>query len=218
MPVMDGVAAAKEIRQLAGPVSKIPIIALTANAMVGDREKYIASGMDDYASKPFDPDTLLSTMRQCVENAHSRVGSGARAGVEAGSLAEQEVPLPEGQVTVLDPAIVEPLRVNKPDLWKRLVGIYLETTPASLKTLETALTAGDCAAVQMTAHTLKSSSANMGAAGLSDLCQQLEAVAGQANLESTPDLLAEIQSEYGNVAVALSSDDEDEEMAKKSIA
>lgn len=68
LPVMDGVVATQEIRQLSGPVSKIPIIALTANAMVGDREKYIAHGMDDYSSKPFDPDRLLVTIQNCIEN------------------------------------------------------------------------------------------------------------------------------------------------------
>ena len=68
MPVMDGLVASKEIRQLIGPVSKIPIIALTANAMVGDRENYIAEGMDGYSSKPFDLDELLVTIKCCIEN------------------------------------------------------------------------------------------------------------------------------------------------------
>jgi signal transduction histidine kinase/ActR/RegA family two-component response regulator len=68
MPEMDGVAATQAIRQLSGSVAKIPIIALTANAMVGDREKYIAHGMNDYSSKPFDPDKLLVTIQHCVDN------------------------------------------------------------------------------------------------------------------------------------------------------
>jgi PAS domain S-box-containing protein len=67
MPVMDGLVATKEIRNLAGPISTIPIIALTANAMVGDREKYMAEGMNDYSSKPFDPDTLLVTIQRCID-------------------------------------------------------------------------------------------------------------------------------------------------------
>jgi two-component system, sensor histidine kinase len=67
MPVMDGIEATKAIRQLAGDKSSIPIIALTANAMVGDREKYIAAGMNDYASKPFDPNVLLATVRGCIQ-------------------------------------------------------------------------------------------------------------------------------------------------------
>ena len=68
MPIMDGVAATQEIRRLPGARSKIPIIALTANAMVGDREKYILCGMDDYASKPFNSDELLAAIQSCIEN------------------------------------------------------------------------------------------------------------------------------------------------------
>jgi PAS domain S-box-containing protein len=68
MPVMDGIVATKEIRRLPGVISRVPIIALTANAMVGDREKYIAEGMNGYSSKPFDPDKLLITIRNCIEN------------------------------------------------------------------------------------------------------------------------------------------------------
>lgn len=216
MPVMDGVAAATEIRQLAGPVSNIPIIALTANAMVGDREKYIASGMDDYASKPFDPDTLLSTMQKCIENVQVRVG--ASIGIAAVASAEQDIPLPKEPVAVLDPEIVEPFRVNKPDLWKRLVGIYLNTTSASLETLETALTTGDCAAVQMTAHALKSSSANMGAATLSDLCRQFELMAGGGMLDGANALFVEISSEYNIVAAALAPDGENDALMERSKA
>ena len=66
MPEMDGVTAARRIRALPGDIANIPIIALTADAMVGDREKYISSGMNDYASKPVDLDELYGTIRQHV--------------------------------------------------------------------------------------------------------------------------------------------------------
>jgi CheY-like chemotaxis protein len=59
MPVLDGVAAAKQIRALGGPVSAIPIVAVTANAMTGDREKYLATGMDNYVSKPLSLQSLM---------------------------------------------------------------------------------------------------------------------------------------------------------------
>ena len=59
MPEMDGVTATKSIRGLAGPAGRIPIIALTANAMMGDRERYLQAGMTDYLSKPIDPPTLF---------------------------------------------------------------------------------------------------------------------------------------------------------------
>lgn len=62
MPVMDGPTATREIRRLASSVAKLPIIALTANAMPGDRERYIAAGMDDYVSKPVDPAKLMDVL------------------------------------------------------------------------------------------------------------------------------------------------------------
>ncbi len=62
MPEMDGLEATKIIREMEGDISNIPIIALTADAMAGDKEKYLASGMDDYASKPFDPEQLFAAI------------------------------------------------------------------------------------------------------------------------------------------------------------
>ena len=67
MPVMDGVAATKQIRSIGGPAGKVPIIAMTANAMQGDREKYMGAGMTDYISKPIDQRELLSTITRCAE-------------------------------------------------------------------------------------------------------------------------------------------------------
>lgn len=65
MPVMDGLAAAREIRGLASPACAVPIIALTANAMSGDRERYLAAGMNDYVAKPIDQAALLEAVARC---------------------------------------------------------------------------------------------------------------------------------------------------------
>lgn len=66
MPVMDGVTAVQKIRALPGEVRNIPVIALTADAMVGDREKYIGSGMNDYATKPIKPDDLRAIIKKTI--------------------------------------------------------------------------------------------------------------------------------------------------------
>ena len=66
MPEMDGITATRKIRELDGPQSEIPIIALTANAMVGDKEAYLGAGMSDYVTKPIEPAELSAALvRQC---------------------------------------------------------------------------------------------------------------------------------------------------------
>ncbi len=65
MPEMDGITATRKIRDLPGPVGQVPIIALTANAMKGDRERYLEAGMTDYVSKPINPRNLFATMARC---------------------------------------------------------------------------------------------------------------------------------------------------------
>ena len=66
MPVMDGLTATSEIRRLEDPVRRLPIVALTAHAMSGDRERYLACGMDDYISKPLDPANLYAVIDRWV--------------------------------------------------------------------------------------------------------------------------------------------------------
>jgi CheY-like chemotaxis protein len=67
MPVMDGIMAAEKIREMeAGSGKRVPIIAITANAMIGDREKCLSAGIDDYLSKPFQPSVLVEKISQLL--------------------------------------------------------------------------------------------------------------------------------------------------------
>jgi two-component system sensor histidine kinase/response regulator len=66
MPEMDGIEATRRIRALEGPKSRIPIVAMTANAMMGDRERFLAAGMDDYVSKPIDRAVLIAVIARCL--------------------------------------------------------------------------------------------------------------------------------------------------------
>ena len=211
MPIMDGITATKAIRRLAGGVSRIPIIALTANAMVGDREKYLASGMNAYASKPFEPDQLLSTISHCVEGK-----AGDRQPGHQGDVADDVGDSADDGA--IDLSIVEPIRNGKPELWKKLIEIYLEDAPQKLDAIDQALIQNDHATVHMAAHTLKSSSANMGALGIAALCGRLEAAAGDADLEPGPTLLAEIRHAFDSVATVLANETDTDSPAERPLA
>ena len=82
MPEIDGVTATRKIRQLPGAVGDIPIIALTANAMKGDRETYLEAGMTDYESKPINPQKLLASVAHCASQAPTDNADAAAAGVQ----------------------------------------------------------------------------------------------------------------------------------------
>ncbi len=198
MPVMDGREATRAIRALPGARSGIPIIALTANAMVGDREKYIAAGMNDYTSKPFDPSQLLALIRRCIEDASSPpVENVEEASVKDGGLSAPGI----------DPAVVSQMKTSLPDVWKSIVGIFLETAPEALQSLRQAYEGGDGPALQMAAHSLKSSSANMGAARLAFLLDLIESAAREGRLDSVAAMLADTMAEYDAVAAALAADE-----------
>ncbi|HWA42187.1 MAG TPA: PAS domain-containing protein [Hypericibacter adhaerens] len=104
MPVMDGIEATQRIRALGGPKSRIPIVAMTANAMKGDRERFIAAGMNDYVSKPIDPALLYAVIARCLDRESAMPADGpgkAQAGEVPAIDPEQSAAL-EGLMTDLD--------------------------------------------------------------------------------------------------------------------
>jgi PAS domain S-box-containing protein len=213
MPEMDGVAATKAIRALDDDKKDIPIIALTANAMVGDREKYLASGMNDYVSKPFDPDRLLSSL---VTSVHGVDISPVRRTKNTDASQPPPYEAPE-QADAIDHKIIDPIKLGKPDLWRRLVDIYLKNAPDDLTTIEQAIANKDFSAAEMGAHTLKSSSANLGAIQLSDLCQKAEIAARETAIDDVQALFLEMQIEFQNVSSALLDDKNSDDTGEGTI-
>jgi CheY-like chemotaxis protein len=110
MPEMDGVSATRKIRSLEGPAKTIPIVALTANAMKGDREKFIDAGMDDYVSKPIDPALLDAALRRRVTKEDFFGDSGAAVAVRtAAASSGQQAAAPHNASSVVSPDVAEEL-------------------------------------------------------------------------------------------------------------
>jgi PAS domain S-box-containing protein len=188
MPEMDGLEAAKRIRSLPNG-SQTYIIAMTAHAMKGDREMCYSAGMNDYISKPVR-----------IENLQTALGiSRARQRVE--SVRE---PLPEpAPERALDPNAILKLRElqveGERDILKELGELFISRAPARIRAMGDAIARGDvddANTLRKEAHNLKSSSANIGALRLSEICRELELLGQSENLNGAPELLEKAEAEY----------------------
>jgi len=153
MPEVDGISATHQICQEWQPANRPRIIAMTAGAMAGDREECLAAGMDDYISKPIRIERLVQALKKCQ-------------------------PLSRNAPSAIDLEVLQELqaigREQARDVLFEIIDIYLEDAPHLLQTMHEAGTANNSNALQHAAHTLKSTSAAIGAIHLASLCQELE--------------------------------------------
>jgi signal transduction histidine kinase/CheY-like chemotaxis protein/HPt (histidine-containing phosphotransfer) domain-containing protein len=206
MPGLDGYETTRRIRDLEHrhsdeSVGRIPIIAVTANAIEGDRERCLAADMNDYLAKPFVLKQLSATLRRWLETELSPEGA-------PGS------DLPEGDAerelsSALDPEVLDGIRELQQDgASDLLIGVaktYLESSETLLERLRTAAEALDPVELHQAAHGLKGSSANLGARQLAELCRQVDEYARDDDAESAARLLASLENEYERVRLELAS-------------
>jgi PAS domain S-box-containing protein len=184
MPELDGLEATREIRQRFGPTGGPTIIAMTANAMEGDREECLAAGMDDYLSKPIRPEELSRALARCRPARADDALDDAALGKLVSSLGGGD----EGREAV-----------------RELVEMFLDDAAAQMATLHGAVERGDAEAARRTAHTLKASGATFGARPFAELCRELEALAREGRLDAAAALLDRADQEWERARSALST-------------
>jgi CheY-like chemotaxis protein/HPt (histidine-containing phosphotransfer) domain-containing protein len=203
MPVMDGYQATREIRRReaeAGDAQRIPIIAVTANAVEGDRESCLEAGMDDYLSKPFRQDGLRAMLEKWSGRAPAPADPPA---------AENAAPPPResdagGSIdrTALD-AIRALENPRRPSLLVELIRNYFEHAQELIEDLRDAIDRDDAEAVREAAHSLKSSSGNVGARRVSAVCRELEAMGRGGDLSGAKAAFDRLGEEYERARAAL---------------
>jgi HPt (histidine-containing phosphotransfer) domain-containing protein len=200
MPVLDGVDATREIRKDAR-FRDLPVVAMTANAMQGDRDRCLAAGMDDYLAKPYSMQALQQTLGRWLGPEGDRANTDADpASVAASTLA---IPV-EARGASLNLQFLDQLRELDPaggmGLARNILQVYLESSGKLVSQAESAIAASDAEALRIAAHTLKSSSANVGAEKVSALFKQLEALGRESKLEQAGLVFDQARHEY-NLAI-----------------
>jgi two-component system, sensor histidine kinase len=214
MPVMDGVEATRRIRALPPPAGEVPVLALSANVMVHERERYLAAGMNGALTKPIDWSQLFEAMAH-----HGRPGKGAvGAGAETSPAADLPLygPGPPARVAVTPPDIDMPIDSAVLDRLCRLQGgtegltvklaeLFVRDTGRRLAELRSAVNRADAPAVAQLAHAIKGSAANLGAQVVVRICTGIEARAEAVDLGSAPAWLDELEREFTRACDALSA-------------
>ena len=194
MPVMDGYEATAAIRAMPGGRGEhLPIIALTANAMQGDRQKCLEAGMDDFLSKPYGLAQLHATVLRWLSMA--KTSSVRESTFESAESTENSTSTP-----AINLKLLEALREIDPDggmgLAHQIVQTFLDSAQQRVDHVEQAIASGDSEMLGQAAHALKSSTANVGAETLSGLYKQLEKLGREQRIDDARDLLDEVRREH----------------------
>ncbi|QJD66376.1 response regulator [Xanthomonas campestris pv. badrii] len=203
MPVLDGYAATRRWRAMETESGgrPIPIVAMTANAMAGDRERCLAAGMDDYLSKPVAREQLDACLQRWLPRQPLLPGStsGATpADPESASAGAQARALP-----ILDSSVIDELYEVAGADTITILQLFLDDAPGIIEQLEAAAANRDSMQLRDLAHTLKSSSANVGAQAVSNAARRIELAARTGTIERPSVMVALVIAEYARARLAL---------------
>jgi len=181
MPLMDGIAATKVIRTLAPPASKLPIIAMTANAMASDRDACLEAGMDDFITKPIDRRRLAMLLGRWAE----RMGKTTETAPPPPAI-EAPAPAPAPEIPLVDQEAWEDLvDALGEESVATLMTSFRRNAPSQIEGIAAALAAGDFDKAKQIAHSLKGASGNLGFLRLEKQLSALESACQKG--EATPD-------------------------------
>jgi two-component system, sensor histidine kinase and response regulator len=196
MPELDGYAATGQIRDVeaAGPdARRLPIVAMTANALPGDRERCLAAGMDDYLSKPVTLDALAEVLRRWVPRTSAEAAEPPGAGAPAVPVADQTVLAQLG----------DPAAGGDPEFLREVADIFLSETPGRLQGMREAAERGDAEALARIAHTLKSGCGSLGLRRMQARCGEIEAHGRAGRADAATPLVAGLAEELQLAEAAL---------------
>jgi PAS domain S-box-containing protein len=199
MPEMDGYEATRRIRdRRAGTRNpQIPIVALTADAMSGDRDKCMAAGMSDYVAKPVEVRKLGDMLEKWLGPVASELRS------EAGEIRPPVGPSPAELEAVFNPKELLARLMGDQDLASKVIAAFLDDAPKQMRTLKKMLEEGDAEGARRQAHTLKGAAATLSAEALRAACSEAQEAATANDLERASILLLRMQEQFERLRTTL---------------
>ena len=189
MPEMDGFEATQRIRNSKFEIRKVPIIAMTAHAMKGDRERCLEAGMDDYISKPIEPDELLKKIETWADIRKEVPAIERKAGEQSDAPGKGQ----DNPPIDLDKAIERAM--GDRGFLEKLLEVFLTGLPVQVEALAIALEQGDAESLQREAHTLKGAALNLSAHGVATAALRLEQIGREGNLSEGKKALSELNDD-----------------------
>jgi PAS domain S-box-containing protein len=191
MPEMGGLEAAQAIREQESQTARrIPIVALTAHALQGDRERCLAAGMDGYLSKPINVDELISTVERFAGDSRRRP---VRA---AGNAAASDAPPPAAaNAAIFDEQAALACTGGDRRLLAHIIGLFRSDCSSALRRIQRALTVRDGEALRLAAHALKGSLATLGASGGREAAAELEQIGRSSRFDGADRVFSKLHEQ-----------------------
>jgi len=198
MPEMDGYEASQEIRKGAGGsvYLSVPILAMTANAMEGDRQKCIDAGMSDYLSKPIEPETLRNKLQKWLHLSKNKMSKENTEKEPTKSIENDRSITQDDDNLVWDETSVLKRVMDNQTLLQTLIKLFIDGVPQKIMDLKKAADINDIDQVKHLSHTIKGIAANLSGTRLQNQTKKLELAAINKETSLFPSLIVEIEKEF----------------------